>query len=128
MALARSAAAWGRIVSRAFPALLQRVALVRQDGQILLAHLADVGGGTRIAFDRTALIGQSALVGWQCFEPVCLRTEIGEDRLRPLRQVPRNLDNAFAERDPAPFGKLLLGLVVAGHIFAALAAQRADKL
>ena len=38
------------------PGLLQRVALVGQDGQSLLAHLPDVSGGTRIAFDGAALI------------------------------------------------------------------------
>jgi hypothetical protein len=47
------------------PGLLQRVALVWQDGQSLLAHLADVGGGTRIAFDRSALIRQPGLFGRQ---------------------------------------------------------------
>ena len=49
--------------------------------------------------------------GW--FEPVGLRTEASEDRLRSFRQLPCNLDNAFAEGDAAPFGKLLLGLVSA---------------
>jgi hypothetical protein len=51
---------------------------VGQDGQSLFAHLPDVGGGTRIALDRAALIGQASLIGRQCFEPVGLRTELAK--------------------------------------------------
>jgi hypothetical protein len=56
-----------------------------------------------------------------------LRTETGEDGFRPFRHLPCNLDDALAERDPAPLGELLFGLVVARHVLAALAAERADE-
>ena len=72
--------------------------------------------------DQPALVGQASLIGRQGFEPVGLRTEASEDRLRPFRQLPGDLHDPLAEGDPAPLGEVArrIGLgIVARHILGA---------
>ena len=62
----------------------------------MLAHLRHIIGGASEAFDRTALVRQVGLFGWQRFQLLHLRAEVGEDRFRALGQLSGNLDNPLA--------------------------------
>src|SRR3546814_1005403 len=96
----------------------------------MLPHMRKADGGAGIAFDLPLLIAGSDLVAASNAKLAVRWPEIGEDRSNLLGHLADHVRHALAEGDPAPLGKGLNGirtLVIARHILAALAAERANE-